>query len=256
MTLCIAQEVRIAADNKEKDTSIAEIPTPLIALISRSASFDWNNVYRRINEVYDAMQEPLPRAKFKAIMEEINNRNSSWDMVAKTMMTPDGFEMFIANMLIAYCDPATEAAEEALRRIECAGNMQRLVLAVMLYEHENGKMPDKNWAAQIEKYLGEKPERYFSCPSNSLPKGETTYALVQYENAAPGSRDTILLVELKEAVPLDKAVVSVKEVLERKRVGSAHPGAMNVVHRSGAGRTLSLSIGDKELTRLLGREAE
>jgi hypothetical protein len=132
--------------------------------------------------------------------------------------------------------------------------MQRLALAILLYQLEHGKLPDENWAVQIEKYLGEDAERYFSCSSNPVPKGMTTYAMVQYGDELPTNLDTILLVELAESVPLDKAVITVDEVLARQRTGSSHTGGMNVAHRSGAVRRLSENTEEVELLRMLGQE--
>jgi len=225
------------------------------------ASFDWNVVYRRVNEICDAMQEPPPKEKFHAFLEAADNLNR-WEGIARTLLTRDGLEMCVADSGIALLIPVNQAVEEAVRRLECAENMQRLVWAIKLYQLDNdNKLPVGNWAEKIAPYLGENPERYFSCPSNPSPKGETTYALVQYGDAVPEHYETILLVELKVPVPLDKAVVTVDEVLEmlkkhlrEPRLNPApHPGGMNNVRRSGAVLFLNTSVSENELSRLLGR---
>ena len=257
--LGFVQSMRIGIDQKkaELDTRLYDnFPTVLINAM-HSTLFNWDVLEHRMNEVYDAMQEPPPRARFKAIMEKVDTiRPGGWQILARTLMTHDGPERLIPDMIIALLTPALEAFEEAVWRAECMENLQRLVLAILLYQLEHGKIPDDNWAAQIEKYLGENAERYFSCPSNPSPKGQTTYALVQYGDALPTNPDTILLVELTDSVPLDKAVISVDEVLARQQMGGAHHGRMNVALRSGAVWVLSSSTDEKEWRRQLGREEE
>jgi hypothetical protein len=167
--------------------------------------------------------------------------------------------------------------EEVFRRAECSDNLQRLALAIMLYQIEHGEMPDENWATVLKTTDG-RPQsaEYFRCPSHpELPEGMTTYALIQYGDTVPGS---LLLVELEKPVPLDKAVISVDEAIELmrsshmemvrraccgrvswsyERVGGirVHPGGTNAAYRNGAVRFLALwNIEESELLRLLGRE--
>jgi hypothetical protein len=215
--------------------------------------YNWNIILRRINEGYDAMQEPPPRAKFNAIEERIKTwGKQKWKAVAQGLI-PGGVESALADILISMFAPAILGTEEAVHRSVCAENMQRLALAMLLYQCEHGKLPDENWAAGV-------PAQYLSCPSNSSPEGETTYAMVRYDDTTAdtvgGSLDTMLLIELTDSVPIDKAIISVDEVLERKRIGSLHPGTMVVAYRSGAVRFLSDDISDEELLRSLGRAAD
>ena len=226
----------------------ADVVRVVAGVSRRKVPFDWTIVDRRMNEIYDAMQEPFPREKFRTMLKEVE--------MPAIQRASAGLETVVANVCIGHLvSPA--ANPEAVWRSECAENMQRLLLAILLYQLENGKMPDaENWTTQIKQYLGENAERYFSCPSNPSPEGHTTYALVQYGDTVVGSHELILLVELSEAVPLAKAVISVDEVLARQRTGSAHSGGMNVAYRSGAVRFLSSSTGEKELLRMLGREEE
>jgi hypothetical protein len=218
-------------------------------------AFDWNIMYRRMNEMYDALQEPPPREKYRAMRDAVENRlNPPWKRAMTfftTLQKPGGIETMMSDTLIALLFPALEAFEGAVHRLECSENMQRLTLAILLYQSEHGKLPDDNWAAGV-------PAKYFSCRSNPSPTGETTYALVRYADtvADPRSHDTILLVELTEPVAIDKAVIIVDEVLERKRTGSLHSGGMNVAYRSGAVRFLTSTTGDAELLRSLGRAVD
>jgi hypothetical protein len=217
-------------------------------------SCDWNLVYQRINEIYDAMQEPSPREKLDSLLKECLASSPSNRL--RHMLTATGRGKVTGNSLAFCCAGNTVQLEHVFHRAECSEHMQRLVLAVLLYQLEYGKMPDENWAAQIEPYLGENPKQYFSCPSNPSPKGETTYALVQYGDDLPASLDTLLLVELNEPVPSGRAVISVDDVLElvQDKDKPSHRNGMNTARRSGAVRFVPLSIGEEDLLRLLGRE--
>jgi hypothetical protein len=141
--------------------------------------------------------------------------------------------------------------ELRILQTECADNLQRLSLAILLYQCEHGKLPDDNWVTQITPYLGENPERYFSCPSNPAPDGETNYAIVRYGETDDTVVGSLLLVELKTPVPYEKAVVSVDDVLNRRGTGSKHPGGMNTAHRSAAVQFLSDMVTIEELKRFV-----
>ena len=161
-----------------------------------------------------------------------------------------------------------EGAEDLVgltQRLECAENMQRLVLAILLYRLENGKMPDENWATQIEKYLGENPERYFSCPSNPSPKGATTYFLIQYGDEHQMDSATPLLFEAAVSCPLRAATLSFElsqelahireQQGEKQRRGrhlnAPHAGGSNVAFQSGIVRTLSWMTEEEQQEALL-----
>ena len=243
----------------------ARLPPALSAVGQRP--FDWDFVYRRVNEVYDALLEPPPQQKYHDIMETVKATNyhdlmgtvktSAWEVFFRALLTRDGLEITVADQVISYFPTEREALKRAFSRADCIENMQRLVLAIKLYQLDNdNKLPSGNWAEKIVPYLGENPEQYFSCPSNPSPKGETTYALVQYGDAVPDSHETILLVELKEPVSFDKAVITVDEVLElprKYRDSAPHPGGMNTARRSGAVLFLSAFVSEDKLSRLLGQ---
>jgi len=242
-------------------------------------NWDWDIAYNRVNETFDALHEPPPRENLKAILEVAKAvaEQHDWRFTVRFRLSP---EMTIANMIIGLMVPMLEGLEERVQRFECAANMHRLALAILLYRVENGTMPGENWATQIKKYLGENPEQYFSCPSNPSPKGMTTYALVQYGlplgtpmglgmmpppgmPMGPGMMPppplltnplyVLMLVELMEPVPLDEAVISGGEVLARERTGSLHPDGMNVVQRMGIVSFLLAETDETELRSLLGR---
>jgi hypothetical protein len=166
-------------------------------------------------------------------------------------MTSSGRGKIVADMLISFVCPATSHFAEAVRRSECAENMQRLTLAVLLYQHEHGKLPDENWVEQVMPYLGENGEQYFSCASNPLPEGETTYAIVRCADTVGGSLGAILLIELSTPVAFDKAVVSADNLR-----GLARRDGILVAYRSGAVQYLSGYDDKQELLRSLESKTE
>ena len=238
----------------------------------RSANL--NITYRRLNEIYDAMSV-LPTAEFESMIQTMapdthfcfSCCSIPWGTIPK-LLTSNGRGMLLANMFASLCCPAVQAFEEAVRRSECAENMQRLTLAVLLYELEHGKMPNEHWAEQIGV-----PAQYLSCPSNPSPEGKTTYALIREPATAPttgdtvpGSLDTIILIELTEPVPFSEAIVSVDKAVELIRRNNyivkmknsgrrnPHTAGMNVGYCNGAVQFLSNMIDEAELLRMLGRE--
>jgi len=217
-------------------------------------TFDWNVVFRRMNETFDAMHEPLPRTKLASILDGINVSEGLGTLYLRlfySLLIPGARDAFMANEFIGIIagSMAVNRIEARMLEAQCSENMQRLALAMLLYELEHGTMPGKDWTTQIGV-----PAKYFSCSSNPTAEGFASYAVVQYGNTTDdtvvGSQDTILLIELTEAVPLEEAVITVDEVLERKRWGS-YPSCGMVAFHSGAVR----SVWDEEdLLRMLGRE--
>ena len=219
----------------------------------KTAPFNWNIVYRRVNEFYDALQEPSPQAKWHSLMDRFAQAFAE----ERDLRTPDDQAELIADACFLYFTFMLEPGNGGGSvdwRIECAENMQRLAFAILLYQIEHGQLPDENWATHIKKYLGEKPERFFSCPANLAPEGQTTYAMVQYGNELPDNLNTILLVELKEPVPFEQAVISVEDVLARKGGSLRFGGGMNAAFRSGAVRLLWATFPAEDLKRFLGQE--
>ena len=219
----------------------------------KTAPFNWNIVYRRVNEFYDALQEPSPQAKWHSLMDRLAPALAE----KRDLQTPDDQAELIADACILsfiYMMEPGNGGGSVDWRIECAENMQRLALAILLYQIEHGQLPDENWAIHIKKYLGEKPERFFSCPANLAPEGQTTYAMVQYGSELPDNLNTILLVELKEPVPFEQAVISVEDVLARKGGSLRFGGGMNTAYRSGAVRLLWETFPAEDLKKLLGQE--
>ncbi|MCL2709650.1 MAG: hypothetical protein FWE95_02120 [Planctomycetaceae bacterium] len=240
--------------------------------INTAHGLNWNVVFRRVNEMYDAAQEPPPRTKLQSFQRE----PSKWDFLSVRILSPDGRAMLFTDAFIALSHAVfdLDIQERSAARVECMENMQRLALAILLYELEhctvlNGNEPGTDWTVQIEKYLGDGilgdgAERYFSCPMHPTATGETRYALVQYGDTTGDTvGGSLMLVELPEAVPLDKAVITVEEVLEefkhrkdRQRLNDdSHFRELHVVHRNGAVQFLSTYwTKEEELLQMLGRK--
>ena len=192
-----------------------KLPTQMLRF-----AIDWDVTFRQMNEAYDALQEPPPREKWHKMVKAFEEKKQ-WTF-SFPLMSAKSRGSLVADMLIALLMPALDAVEMATQRSECSDNLQRLTLAILMYQSEHGKLPDKDWATQIEKYLGKNSEQYFSCPSKPSPKGETVYAMVHYGDALPKDADTILLIELAEPVPLGRAVVPADTAMEEcQRPGAA-----------------------------------
>ena len=272
--LSVVQDMAVAhtRGGRESAQVFSDFGGPPLFFAPLFTSIDWDVVYRRVNEIYDAAVEPQPRERFSALLEAVA-KPAEGEYVARFFMTRDGLEMLIADRIIAlFFNGVHVAFEGVVERSVCAENMHRLVLALKLYQLDHGGLPTgKNWPMDIKQYLcdaslGEPSERYysyFSCPSNPSPKGMTTYALVEYDgNVPPEHYETILLVELVEPVPFDRAVLTVDEVLalwrrywrDRRESPPPHPGGMNVARQSGSVLFLQYTIDERELSRLLGRD--
>jgi hypothetical protein len=222
---------------------------------------DWDVVYQHVNEVYDACIESPTKKTMDAIEAEQKKRDfSSMKTLIPVLASRTEFSKAVADVLLALFWSPFDPFEEAVCRADCRNNMQRLTLAISLYQLENGKMPEGNWIAKIEKYLGKNPEKYYSCPSNPAKKGETSYALVEFGSDAP---DALLLIELTASVPYAKATVTPGDVLDEYGFGivpslektkpESHPGGRNIAHRNTAVRHLnSWSVKEDELRRMLG----
>ena len=219
---------------------------------------DQNVIFRRMNEAYDALQEPEPRERFHSILETAKKAQWEFSSLFRTL-TPSSRGNLIADLLIEIFTSTLPIAVQAEQRKECSDNMHRLALAILLYRLEHDTLPDENWVTQIKPYLGDNPEQYFSCPANVSPEGKTTYALILYDDDSPADVDMFLLIELKTPVPLNEAVITVDEVLAlfpERGTTNPHTGGRNIARQSGAVSFFSSWRNEAELFRLLGREVE
>jgi hypothetical protein len=195
----------------------------------------------------------------------------------------------IADTLCDLTLPALSAASHAEGRCECQANMQRLTLALLLYEKEHGTLPtgegpDGDWREAVKPYLGDNAEKYFQCPSARLAQNETNYAMIgdvpeyRLNSASPNQ---ILLVEVLQPqklgevegrIPFEKAkfwkgeqtpidmeccgrvttrMGSAPRPDDFDGLGSKHAGGINVGTRSGGIRFVSEYIAPEVWQSLL-----
>lgn len=167
-------------------------------------SVDWNIVMQRVNEQYDALGTgpslQLPNIK----------------PLSTLFIGPRSRR--VADLFVLQYIPAFQAIDEANHRIDCAENLQRISLGMLLYEREHGTLPPAysvdatgkplhSWRVLLLPYLGEQElwsklrldepwdsehnrqfhdshvSRY-QCPSAELPPGQTTYSVVVGESTA------------------------------------------------------------------------
>jgi hypothetical protein len=159
---------------------------------------DWNVVARRVNAHFDTLVAsgtyPTAAPRPTAI---VSTRVRS-EMLADTL----------AGLLL----PAMDAAREATRRRECSERLQRIVLAMLLYESDHGELPpaytvdadgnrlhswrvvllpylgqqalydkirlDEPWNSEHNRKLHGQAVAFYQCPSAELSPGQTTFSVV------------------------------------------------------------------------------
>ncbi len=177
-------------------------PPPIVSKLAR-LRIDWNVVARRFNEVVD---ETLATGELPA-REELTPA----DVVP--LISVRARSEFLGDVLAFRFWPGWSNATEDTRHIQCAGHMQRIALAMLLYERDHGTLPPAwsadgagnprhSWRVLLLPYLGygELYERirldepwdsphnrqfhgeavsFYRCPGNPAAKpGETTYSVV------------------------------------------------------------------------------
>ncbi len=221
-----------------------------------SWTIDINIFLARANKVYDALIDGIFNEK---MLDSSSNPLSLLFVRSRTNKIMD----VLSNLFI----PAMQAAREAWNRCECGTNMQRLTLALLLYEKDHSALPTGDWREAIKPYLGPESGQYFRCPSRHLPEGETTYALLDRGADSAASPHQILLVELARSqklgegngrLPLEKARFWQKAP-ERPQeqcpadfdgLGSYHTRGINVGYRSGAVQRLDETTKPEEIAGL------
>ena len=227
-------------------------------------TLDINLAMAKQNKVYDAMTIPgatIDGETLEEFLEQSAGRQSAGspynplpllfvrsrtDRIMRTLMS-----LFI---------PAVQAGREAWRRNECLENMQRLTLALLLYEKEHGSLPEGDWREAIRPYLGEDADRYFQCPSHRLGEGETNYAMIGGVENGVDSPNRILIAEVMQPqrlgegdgrLPVAKAQFGNYGDTDFDGLGSRHPGGINIGMRSGGLRFISVTTKPDVLQSLL-----
>lgn len=222
-------------------------------LIGRTANP--NVAFRHLNDAYDCLTGKRNRAD---LGQWIDYSSLYTLKNAGALLTPAGRGKILARIFCSLLLGSADMFEKALRRTECSYNLKRLTLALLLYKTEHGNFPREDWIEQIKPYLSEEPQKFFLCPSSDIEEGKTHYAMILYDSE-PASPDTLLLVELREPVPLNEAFLTVDEFLDevgksKGKVGSAHPGGLNVAQRNGAVQFYSNTTRPEEYRPLVDRE--
>ncbi len=161
---------------------------------------DWNVLASRVNEHYDT-----------ALTSGTYPSPSPGRILAALALVRTRSKM-VADILGALLLPAVDAAREATRRNICTDRMNRITLAMLLYERDHGTLPPAytvdtdgrpmhSWRVLVLPYLGQKElhakirldepwdsERnrrshgeavpFYQCPSAGSAPGHTTYSVV------------------------------------------------------------------------------
>jgi len=166
-------------------------------------SVDWNIVMRRVNAQYDDLDKAYilrpPMLSLGNLFIGARSRR-------------------VADVWAGLSMPSFQATREASRRTNCVRNLRRIMLAMLIYQHEHGTLPPAytvdaagnplhSWRVLLLPYLGEE-ELYgklrldepwgsehnrqfhgaaiaiYQCPSAELKPGQTTYSVVVGENTA------------------------------------------------------------------------
>ena len=211
----------------DKDSS--DDYTPLRRMLAKSNT---NVTYSYVNNAYDTVTAGTDPGVYRMTPEGSDR--------LKMRLTTFGRGKFAGMVFTGLMLPAVGAFEEAIRRTECAGNMRRLTLALLMYKAEHGAFPGEDWFERIKPYLGENPERYLRCPSCPSAAEGTNYALILHEKE-PANLDTLLFVELREPMPVEKAFYTPENALPNfgsrmvpKPIWSHHPGILVTTRRNGA----------------------
>jgi hypothetical protein len=175
---------------------------PELGMKGHQIGFDWNVVFRRINANYEEML--LGRTSLGPPPE--------WQAPLRTSRSLQ----LADRMSRAFIAPMSQV-REAIHRGECQEHLQRIALAMLLYERRNGTLPPAytvdaagnrrhSWRVLLLPYLGEaelfskirldepwdSPHNrafhaaavhVYQCPSHTLAPGETTYAVVDGSGA-------------------------------------------------------------------------
>ncbi len=164
---------------------------------------DWNLVARQFNRYYDEVVEgKRPQGRFTV------GAIDSMLVVSRRARSKQ-----VADLLCYYLMPDLHSVKEAVHRCQCSEQMQQIILAMLLYQRDHGRLPpaysvDKNgnplhsWRVLLLPYLGQ-TELYqkirvdepwdseynrqfhdqdvsiYRCPSVTTAKpGQTTYSVL------------------------------------------------------------------------------
>ena len=216
---------------------------------------DPNVVYQEINFIFDKLDAGCLESG--CLPDDISSSDAFQSITTRGRSRL--FAWHYSDMLLS----VIEAAHEAVRRRECALNMKRIGLALLLYEAEHGSLPPNHWPDAIRPYFLKDGDAFPACPSHrGMASGQTAYVMVRYGQEERPGIDTLLLAEYSDAVDLNDAEIAPEKVLEGlfeghprmpQSVGSYHAGGMNVFLRNGAVNFISVTQSRDDLHALVGR---
>jgi hypothetical protein len=178
--------------------SLLELPLGIERAV-RVVGLNWNLVARRVNAHFDALiEQGIEPSRPELRPSLLVSRAARSEIVADTL----------ASLLL----PAAGAAQEAERRGQCAENLKRIAVGMLLYERDHGTLPpawtaradgtrlhswrtlllpylgqqqlyektrlDEPWDSEHNRTLHEAAVLCYQCPSAGLAPGRTTYAVV------------------------------------------------------------------------------
>ncbi|MDR3197655.1 MAG: hypothetical protein LBU34_07260 [Planctomycetaceae bacterium] len=221
-----------------------------------------NIVFRRINDYFDNF---IGTESHKEITYSYK---SSVTNSFLHLLTVDGraqvyADMFMNNMFTDVMSTGF-IPKKAFQCADCALNMKRLSLALLMYKSEHGELPKTDWIEKIKPYFGDDFEQYLCCSACSCcEKGKTNYALILYDKKPLDKyvfQDVLQLLELRNSVPYEQAVMTVDEVLQEvsenngRRIGDLHvDDFINISKQNGS---VQFSFEKDKIKRLLGQDIE
>jgi hypothetical protein len=172
--------------------------------IAAYLAVDWNVVMRRVNasfddwENIDHLQPPSLLSPGNLVIGKRSER--------------------VGDFLALYILPAVQAFREATHRLDCQGNLQRIALAMLIYERQHGRLPpaytvdasgqplhswrvlllphvgegelfdklrlDEPWDSPHNRQFQAAAPSIYRCPSTALQPGQTSYSVIVDENSA------------------------------------------------------------------------
>lgn len=174
-------------------------------LVGRDHGLDWNVVMQRVNERFDdLLKDPSAVPSVPSEMERVVSRTERSRLVGDQLFLQ--FQEAVADL------------RNARQRLDCKDNLQRIVVAMLLYEKQHGTLPPaysveeqgrplNSWRVLLLPYLGydelhsqirldepwNSPHNQafhmadvpiFQCPSAALGPGMTEYSVVEGETCA------------------------------------------------------------------------
>lgn len=184
------------------------VPEPVRHAV-RWIGLDWNLIAQKTNDHLDAMidcgtEPPEPALRPILLLSRSARSHAAADLMAGLLV------------------PSAEATREAFRRAGCTENMQRIALAMLLYECDHGSLPpaftvdesgrplhswrvlllpylghqelydqlhlDEPWDSEHNRALHAAEVPWYQCPTAALAPGRTTYSVVVGEKTAFGTQ--------------------------------------------------------------------